>query len=467
MAMIDGTVVGIALPFIGRDFHASVAALQWVATGYLLTLSGLLLLGGSLADRFGRRRVFMIGVAWFALASLLCGLAPNSACLIAARALQGVGGAMLTPGSLAILQAGFVPQDRGRAIGAWSGLGAIAAAAGPVLGGYLILVASWRFVFFINLPLAVAILLISARHVPETRDPSASSHLDIAGSTLIVTGLVGLTYGIVQGPTTSWSSLNTIAPLSLGVVAILAFIAVERRSRAPLLPVSLFSSRQFSGANLATFAVYAALSGALFLLPIDLEQVAHYSPIEAGISLLPVTVLMLAFSARSGALAARIGPRLQMSLGPFVAGGGFALLSRINADGNYLSEVLPAAVAIGLGLVIIVAPLTSTVLAAAPFEHAGVASAINNDVARIASLVAVAALPPLVGLGGSAYLHPEVLSGAFHHAVWICGLLCCLGGVISLALIKNVDISVAPIERGTLHLPGPPGAHPVAKKRVG
>ena len=440
MAMIDGTVVGIALPFIGRDFHASVAGLQWVATAYLLTLSGLLLLGGSLADRFGRRRIFMFGVAWFAVSSLICGLAPNGPFLIAARALQGIGSAMLTPGSLAILQAGFVPEDRSRAIGAWSGLGGIAAAAGPLLGGYLISVASWRFVFFINLPIAFSILLIAARHVPETRDPGASSHLDIFGSLLIVGGLIGLTYAIVEAPATSWSSLTTILSLSLGAAGLIGFVLVERHGRAPLVPISIFASRQFSGANLVTFVVYGALGGALFLLPIDLEQVAHYSPIKAGVSLVPVTLLMLAFSARSGALAAKIGPRLQMSLGPIVVGAGFALFARINASGNYLSEVLPAAVVLGVGLVITVAPLTSTVLAAAPFEHAGVASAINNDVARVAALVAVAALPPLVGLGGSAYLHPMALSRGFHDAAWICALLCVAGGLLALALISNAEL---------------------------
>ena len=338
MAALDATVVGIALPAIGRDFHASVSSVQWVVDAYTLTLAGLLLLGGTLGDSYGRRKLFVIGVVWFAIASLLCGLALNAPMLIAARALQGVGGALLTPGSLAILQASFAEEDRGAAIGAWSGLGGVATAIGPFLGGWLIDAVSWRLVFFINLPLAVLVVAIAARHVPETKSPGPVPKLDIRGALCISGALAGITYGLIAASTDGWGSVQVVAPLVAGAVLFGLFILTEAREKEPMLPLEVFASRQFSAANAVTFVVYAALGGLLFLVPTVL-QVAHgYSPVEAGTALLPVTVIMLALSSRSGALAARIGPRLQMTVGPLVIAASLLLFTRLGSSGDYLDR---------------------------------------------------------------------------------------------------------------------------------
>jgi EmrB/QacA subfamily drug resistance transporter len=361
LAAIDATVVGIALPAIGRDFHASLATLQWVFTAYTLTLAGLLLFAGALGDRYGRKKIFMIGVAWFAAASALCAAAPNAPTLILARAVQGIGAALLAPGSLAILEASFRQEDRSKAIGAWSGFAGVGTAIGPFLGGWLIAAVSWRLIFIINLPLAALVLVVAAEHVPESRDPDATGKLDIAGGGLVTIGLVGLTYGLIEGPSSGWGRPVTLVALIGGVVLLAGFLLRERLASEPLLPLGMFASAQFSAANVVTFVVYGALGGALFLLPIELEQVSHYTALEAGISLLPVTLIMLLLSARSGALAARIGPRLQMSVGPVVIGAGLLLFARIGYSGNYLTEVLPAVVIFAFGLAINVAPLTSTV----------------------------------------------------------------------------------------------------------
>lgn len=431
MAGIDATVVGIALPTIGKHFHAGVSELQWVTNAYTLALSGLLLLGGSLGDRYGRRAVFQVGTAWFAVASLLCGIAPSAASLVAARGLQGIGAALLTPGSLAILQASFAPGDRSRAIGAWSGLSGVAMATGPLLGGWLISAVSWRLIFLINLPVAVAVLVISSRYVPESKDDAAVGRLDVPGAALFCAGLGGTVYALTEGPTAGWSSPAVAVALAGGILALAGFCIAERTATSPLLPLSLFGSKEFSGTNAVTLVVYGGMGGALFLLPIALQQVLHYSPIAAGLSLLPVTVIMLVLSGRSGALAARIGPRLQMTGGPLLVASGLALLARVSPGGDYVSAVLPGVVVLGLGLAVTVAPLTATVLAAAPSQHSGVASAINNDVARAGALIAVAVLPSLSGITGDSYLHPLVLSGGFHRAVLMAAGACALGGALS------------------------------------
>ena len=436
IAALDATVVGIALPTIGKEFSVGLESLQWMVNGYTLTLAGFLLLGGSLGDRFGRRRIFLIGVAWFAVASLLCAVAVNAPMLIAARLLQGVGGALLTPASLAILQASFAPSDRSKAIGAWSGLGGVAVAIGPFVGGYLIDSVSWRLIFFINLPLAAAVLLITLRHVPESRDPAASHHLDLPGAVLAAVGLAGATYGLTYGPAEGWSSRMVLIGLIGGVLALIVFVAVELRSPGPLLPMSMFRSGQFTATNIVTFTVYGALGAMLFLLPLQLQQVSGYSPIKSGTALLPVTIVMLLFSSRSGALAARIGPRLQMSVGPAVVAAGMVLISRIES-GDYLIEVLPAVLLVGAGLAITVAPLTSTALSSAPMEHAGIASAVNNDVARIAGLLSVAVLPPLAGLTAGSYLDPEAFSSGFQTGIIIAAAVCALGGVLAALMIRN------------------------------
>ena len=437
MASVDATVVGIALPTIGREFHATVAQLQWVVNGYTLTLAALLLVGGSLGDRFGRRRLFAVGVAWFTLASAACALARGADVLIALRALQGIGGALLTPGSLAILQSSFREDDRGRAIGAWTGLGGVASAVGPFLGGYLIAAASWRWIFLVNLPIGLFILLAALRHVPESRDPDAPRRLDVAGAVLVMTALAGITYGLTEGPATSWSRPGPVAALVVGGLSVVLFVVVERRTTAPLLPLSLFRSRQFSVTNAVTFVIYGALGGVLFLLPVVLQVVGHYTPLESGIALLPFTGIMLVLSSTSGRLATRIGPRLQMGVGPVVVGAGLALLSRVPSDPSYLSGVLPAVVVFGLGLAVTVAPLTATALGAAPDRHAGLASAVNSDVARIGGLVAVAVLPAVSGIGGSAYLHPGQLGAGFETAALLAGAWCAAGGILAAVGIRN------------------------------
>ena len=445
MAFIDSTVVSVAQPTIGREFHADIAGLQWVSIGYLLTLSGLLLLGGALGDRLGRRRIYVIGVSWFAVASLLCAVSPNITFLILFRVIQGIGGALLTPGSLAILEASFRKEDRSAAIGAWSGLGGIATAFAPFLGGWLISAVSWRFIFVINLPIAIGVVLLSLRVVPETHDVEAKGRLDYFGSALATLALIGVSYGLVEGPAMGFGAPAVLVALLGGVAAAVLFVVQELRSPDPIVPLSMFKSRQFSATNVVTLIVYAVLGGVFFLLPIELQQVAHYSPIGAGASLLPVTFILLVLSAPSGRLAQRIGPRLQMSLGPIIVALGVALLGRVDASGNYLTEVLPAAFMFGLGLAITVAPLTSTAMSSAPPRRAGIASAINNTVARTGSLLFVAVLPPLAGITGASYLHPSLFQTGFHAATIIASLACAAGGVVAAFTISNPRVK-PPVE---------------------
>jgi EmrB/QacA subfamily drug resistance transporter len=404
----------------------------------------LLLLGGSLGDIYGRRRIFDIGIVWFSLASLTCAVAPNTQILIATRILQGVGAALLTPGSLAIIEVSFNVDDRGRAIGAWSGLGGVASALGPLLGGYLIAVASWRWIFVINLPIGVLVLLVSRRHVPESRDPSAGRRVDVPGAVLAVLALAGTTYALIEGPARGWTNSVVLTMLAVGVLSGVAFVLYEKRTPMPMLRPELFRIRQFTVTNAVTFVIYAALGGVLFLLPVQLQVVDHYTALEAGLALLPLTVIMLLLSARSGRLASRIGPRLQMSVGPIVVGLGLALLARTSTDGNYATGVLPAMVVFGLGLATTVAPLTATALNSVPVDHAGLASAVNNDVARTGGLIAVAILPALAGISGDAYLHPQQLSSGFKMAVYIAAAWCVVGGLLAAAGIRNPRREAAP-----------------------
>lgn len=437
MASIDATVVGIALPSIGRDLHTSLSGLQWVVSGYTLTLAALLLPAGALGDQLGRRRMFNLGVVWFTVTSAACAISPDAAVLIFMRLLQGVGAALLTPGSLSIIEASFDQESRGRAIGAWSGLGGVATALGPLLGGYLIAAASWRWIFVINLPIGVAVLWISGRHVPESRDANAPDRIDILGSLLAVATLVGLTYGLIEGPASGWSQPSVVVLLFLGALAAVAFYFVETNSPNPMLPFSVFKERQFTVTNGVTFIVYAALGGALFLFPVMLQVVDHYTALESGVALLPLTIIMLLLSARSGRLASRIGPRLQMSAGPVIVAAGFALLARATTDSWYPTGVLPGVFVFGLGLAITVAPLTSTAMGALSAEHAGLASAVNNDVARAGSLVAVAILPAIAGIKGNAYLHAATLAHGFRTATAVAAGLCALAGILSAIGIQN------------------------------
>jgi EmrB/QacA subfamily drug resistance transporter len=436
MAMLDATVVNVALPALGKDLDAGIEGLAWTLNGYTLTLASFILLGGSLGDRFGRRRVFVIGTIWFAVASLFCGLAPRVELLIAARALPGVGGALLTPGSLAMIAGLFEGEERGRAIGLWSGLSGRASAIGPFAGGWIIAAVGWRWVFLVNLPVAAAVVWVAQRHVPETKDPEAAKELDLTGAVLGAVGLAGITWALVQAGESGLSVAVALAGAA-GAAALACFVLVERRSRHPMLPLGLFASRQFTAANLVTFLVYAALGGVFFALVMHLQIVAGYSPLVAGSALLPVTALLLVLSGPAGAVSERIGPRLPMSLGPMVSAAGLLLMLRIGARPSYLLDVLPAATVFGLGLAITVAPLTSAVLAAAPGRYAGIASGVNNAVARAASLLAVAMLPLVAGLRGEEYRRPDAFAAGFRVAALVCAAMLAGGGLLAALLIRR------------------------------
>ncbi|RKS75697.1 EmrB/QacA subfamily drug resistance transporter [Motilibacter peucedani] len=437
MVFLDGTVVNVALRPIGSDLDAGLSALQWVVNGYTLALASLILLGGSLGDRFGRRRVFVVGTVWFAGASLLCGLAPDPSTLIAFRVLQGIGGALLTPGSLAILQTAFRHEDRARAIGAWSGLAGLASAAGPVLGGWLVGQLSWRWAFLINVPFALAVVLVSVRHVPESRDAEAAPHLDGIGAGLGALGLGATTYALIAWPDGGADALDVAAAV-VGVAAMVAFVLRERTARFPMLPLGLFRSRTFSAANLATFAIYGGLGGVFLLLVLELQVVDGFSPLKAGSMLLPLTAVMLLVSARMGGVVNRIGPRWPMTVGSLVAGTGVVLMSRLPSGGASVPRVLLMVAVVGLGMSVLVAPLTASVLGSVEDRFAGVASGTNNAVSRAAGLLAVAALPALVGLTGDEYADPHALHPAYQHATLICAGLFAAGALVSLVGVPDV-----------------------------
>ncbi|WP_405404054.1 MFS transporter [Streptomyces sp. NBC_01104] len=445
MAMLDSTVINVALPRIGEDLGTGMAALQWTVNAYMLTLAGLILLGGALGDRYGRRRVFVTGVVWFAVASLLCGLAPDATVLIAARALQGIGGALLTPGSLALIQASFHPDDRARAVGLWSGFGGVGAAVGPFVGGWLVDGPGWRWVFLLNLPVAAICVPVALRHVPESRDPHAHGRFDVLGAVLGALSLALVTYALIEAPGQGASAVVIGAAVG-GVLLGAAFVQVERRRPDPMLPPSVFASRQFTAVNLVTLCVYAALGGFFFLSAIQLQVVAGYSALGAGTALLPTTVLMLLFSARSGELGQRIGPRIPLTAGPLIAATGMLLMLRVGPGSNtvsgYLTDVLPAVAVLGVGLVTLVAPLTATVLASVDTARAGLASGINNAAARAAGLIAVAALPLLAGMGPEAYRDAGEFAATFRRAMPMCAGLLAAGAVIAWATVRTPPAAV-------------------------
>ena len=453
IVFLDGTVVNVALPAIRTDLETGLTAQQWIVEAYLLTLGSLILVGGSLGDRLGRRRVFAAGLAGFGATSALCALAPGAGLLVAARALQGIAGALLVPASLALITATYPDEERGRAIGSWTAWTGIAFVIGPLGGGALIEFASWRWIFVINVPLVLLALWLVRLGVPESRDGGAPGRIDLPGAVLAALGLAGPVFALIEQPVYGWGHPLVWGPGLAGLGLLGTFLAHERRTADPMLPLSLLRSRNFAAGNAATLLVYGGLGAATFFVTIFLQQIAGYSPIAAGLALLPITILMWLLSRRFGALSDRVGPRLLMGLGPIVAGAGLVWMGRLGAQVNYATDLLPAVLVFGLGLAATVAPLTNTVLGAVPQHHAGVASGVNNQVARVAALLAIAAIGLVVAarfeaVAGPAARGAEPLSAgsppvvhasveAYRAGLAVGGVLVVLGGVVSLVGIVN------------------------------
>ena len=435
VAQLTATVVNVALPTIGADLDAGSSAQRWIVNAYALTLASFTLIGGALGDRFGRLRLYRIGLVSFAATSLLCAIAWNSESLIVFRLLQGVSAALVTPGSLAIIEASFRPDDRGRGIGAWSGLGSVAGAIGPLVGGLLV-ESSWRWVFIINIPIALVSLVLSM-WVPESLDPTARrSRLDVVGAGLTALVLGAAAYSLMNGPDGGFSTFE----IGAGLMAIAAGVGLwfwEHDRDHAVVPFDLFADRTFAVSNGLTFAIYGGLGVMFFLLSIQLQVTAGWSPVEAGAALLPVTVLLFLLSARMGALATRIGPRLPLTIGPIVAGAGMVLLSRVGPDATFVADVLPGAVVFGLGLSAIVAPVTSTALGSVPEARVGAASGVNNAVARTGGLLAVAGIPTVVGLTGGALSDPALLDPGFTQAMVISAAIVAGAGVAAFLLLPR------------------------------
>jgi EmrB/QacA subfamily drug resistance transporter len=430
MASLDATIVNVALPHIGDDLDAGISTLQWVLTGYLLALASLILLGGALGDRYGRRRVFIAGTVWFAAASALCGAAPTVEVLVAARILQGIGAALLTPGSLAILQASFAEDDRGKAVGAWSGLGGVAGAIGPLLGGWLVDGPGWRWAFLLNVPVAAIVIVCARTAIPETRDPDADRHpLDLSGAALAVIALGSMTWALTESGRRGWTDATVVGAAVLAVIGAASFVRRMRRAPDPLVPPSLFASRPFSVTNVATVLLYSSIGVSFFLVAYELQVAAGWSALRAGVALLPTTVMMLLFSATSGALSEKIGPRLQLTVGPLVMAAGLLLLARIDEDTSWAVDVLPGAIVFGLGLVIFVAPLTETVMASVSPDRVSTASGVNNAIARTAGLAALSVIPVVSGLTDAA--DPGTTTDAFRKSLLIAAVVAAAAAPVS------------------------------------
>lgn len=438
---LESSVVSVALPAIGRDLHLSIAGLEWVVNAFLLTLSALMLLGGAIGDRADRGRVFAFGALAFAGGCALAAIAPTGPLLFACRLLQGAAGALLVPNSLALLEASFTGSDRGAAIGRWAAWSAVTTALGPFVGGALVRTASWRWVFAAVVPFAIGAALIAFRHVPKTReDASDLRHVDFLGAAIATASLAGITWALVEGPERGWTNAATLgAGIGGGVLAIV-FVIVEQRERDPLLQLSIFRSRQFSGANATTLLVYAALGAMFFLLMLELQTVLGYDALRAGAALLPLNAIMLVASPITGRLASRVGARWPMTLGAFGAAAGMALFARVGRDATYFGTVLPALLVFAAGLSTLVAPLTTAVLGAVDAELAGTASAVNNAVARLAGLLAVALIPAIVGIAGSRDATSARIDAGFPRAMLIGAALCALGGIVAWMTIRD-DVS--------------------------
>jgi EmrB/QacA subfamily drug resistance transporter len=432
MILLEATVVNVALPTIGRDLGAGVAGLQWTLNGYVLTLAAFVLVGGSLSDIYGRRRIFILGTVVFVAASALCAAAPTIGLLIGARFVQGIGGALLTPGSLAIIEAVFHPDDRTRAIGAWAGLGAVAGAIGPTVGGYLTDALSWRAVFLINLPVGGFVVVAAILHVPETRDPTRGG-LDLGGAALAALAIAGVCFALIEA---SGGLTAVIAASAIGLAAAAGFVAVERRARHPMLPLELFRSRQFASANLLALVTYAALGGVIFLFVAFLQITLGYTALQAGAATLPITLLLLTLSTPSGAIAQRIGPRIPLTVGAVLTGAGLLLMAQIHPGDRYLPAVLPPLIVFGVGLGVLITPITATVLASVDSRHSGIASAVNNALSRLGQMIAVAALPLAAGLSGAAFEDPARMAAGFPVAMRVAA-----GAAFAAALLAWTTIS--------------------------
>ena len=432
IAFLDSSVVNVALPRIAQGLHTGIAGLQWTVDGYLLMLGSLILTGGSLGDLFGRRRMFVTGLSIFTVSSFLCGVAPNIGTLIAARAIQGIGGALLVPQSLAIIGAVFDGKDQTRAVALWAGLSGVSTLFGPALGGWLVGY-SWRWIFFINLPLAAICIAMAIARVPESSDPESGKRLDIPGSIAAAGGLAGLVYMLIEGPGKGFTSPSILTAGIIGGIMLIAFVVIERRTKVPMIPGRIFRSKQFTGANLTTALVYAGLYGVSFFVTLQLQVRLGYSPLESGFATIPITVLLLVLSPYAGRISMRWGPRLPMTIGPIVIGIGNYMMGGIRPGDHYLSGVFPSQVVFGLGLSLMVAPLTAAMLAAVEKRHMGVGSAINNAVARVGGLLAIALLPALVG----AHAGEAPTNNQYGHALLIAAAWALAGGVIAFATIRR------------------------------